>query len=133
MSTTSSADVDRPIERCRPEDVTPVRLEASTLASTAPDYLHTLRRELDREGLIPARLVVEASFEADCSLEVQREADRIREYVRAASVLGAGTVSVDCVAVSDPATVRPALAACAERAAREGLSFDLDAPITLAD
>lgn len=131
MSTTSPPNVDRTIERCRPEDVTPVRLEATALESTAPEYLRDLKCELNREGLFPARLTVTARFDEDCSLRTQEEADRIREYVRAASFLGAGAVTVECDAVCDVEKVRPALAACAERAAREGLTFDLDAPITL--
>lgn len=131
MSTTSPPDVDRTIERCRPEDVTPVCLEADALASTAPEYLRDLRRELNREGLFPARLTVTARFDEPCSLRTQAEADRIRSVVRAASFLGAGAVTVECDEVCDEGKVRPALAACAERAAREGLTFDLDAPITL--
>ncbi|WIV67178.1 hypothetical protein [Natrialbaceae archaeon AArc-T1-2] len=133
MSATSSVDVERTIERCRPEDLTPIRLEASALESTAPDHLRALGRELNREGLVPARLVVNACFDADCSLRTQAEANRIRDYVRAASVLGAGTVTVDCETIANPQKVRPALAACAERAEREGLRFELDAPITIAD
>lgn len=131
MSTTSPLDVDRTIERCRPEDVTPVRLEAAALESTVPEYLRELKRELNREGLFPARLIVRARFEEDCSLRTQEEVDRIRGYVRAASFLGAGAVTVECETISDTEKVRPALAACAERADREGLTFDLDAPITL--
>lgn len=131
MSATSSPDVEATIERCRPEDVTPVRLEAASLSSTAPEYLRDLKRELTAEGLYPARLTVDACFDEDCSLETQEEVDRIRGYVRAASFLGAGAITVECDAVADPEKVRPALAACAERAEREGLTFDLDAPITL--
>ena len=131
MSTTSTPDVGRTIERCRPEDVTPVQLEADTLESTAPEYLRDLRRELYHEGLFPARVIVSARFDEDCSLRTQEEIDRIRGYVRAASFLGAGAVTVECDVVCDVEKVRPALAACAERAAREGLTFDLDAPITL--
>lgn len=131
MSATSPPNVDRTIERCRPEDVTPVRLEADALESTAPEYLRDLKRELNREGLFPARVTVSACFDEDCSLETQEEVDRIRSYVRAASFLGAGSITVACDSVSNPQKVRPALAACAERAEREGLALELDAPITL--
>ena len=131
MSTTPSLDVDRTIERCRPADVTPVALEAAALESTAPEYLRDLKRELNSEGLFPARVTVRACFDEDCSLRTQKEADRIRGYVRAASFLGAGAVTVDCETVADAEKVRPALVACAERAEREGLTFDLDAPISL--
>ena len=132
MSATPSPNVTRAIERCRPEDVTPVELDAELLQSTSPEYLRDLKRELNREGFFPARLTVTACFEDDCSLDTQAEADRIRGYVRAASFLGAGAVTVDCDAVADPEKVRPALTACAERADREGLRFDLQGPIELA-
>ncbi|WP_290811628.1 hypothetical protein [Halovivax sp.] len=129
MSTTPSTDVTRAIERCRPEDVSPVALDAELLESTAPEYLRDLKRELNREGLFPARVTVTACFDEDCSLDTQQEADRIRGYVRAASFLGAGAVTVECDAVANPDKVRPALSACAERARREGLEFDVDGPI----
>lgn len=131
MSTTSSPDVTRAIERCRPEDVTPVRLDADAIGSTAPEHLRDLRRELNREGLFPARVTVESRFDEDCSLRTQEEADRIRAFVRAASFLGAGAITVECSTVANPEKVRPALTACAERAEREGLTFDLDAPIAI--
>ena len=131
MSTTPSLDVDQTIERCRPAEVTPVVLEADVLESTAPEYLRDLKRELNRERLYPAEVSVQACFDEDCSLATQEEADRIRGFVRAASFLGAGAVTVECEGVANPAKVRPALAACGERAEREGLSFDLDAPISL--
>ncbi|WP_254767997.1 hypothetical protein [Salinilacihabitans rarus] len=131
MSATSPADVDRTIERCRPADVTPVRLDADALESTAPEYLRDLKRELNRNGLFPADLTVAARFDEDCSLDTQREADRVRGYVRAGAFLGVGTVTVSVEEVADPEKVRPALAACAERADREGLALELDGPISL--
>ena len=133
MSTTPSLDVDRAIERCRPADVTPVALEATALESTAPEYLRDLKRELNGEGLYPAEVTVQACFDEDCSLATQEEADRVRGYVRAASFLGAGSVTVECETVANQEKVRPALEACGERARREGLSFELDAPISLED
>ena len=131
MSATPSLDVDRTIDRCRPADVTPVVLEAAAVESTAPEYLRDLKRELNREGLYPARVTVEACFDEDCSLYTQEEADRIRGYVRAASFLGAGAVTIECESIANEQKVRPALAACGERARREGLAFELDAPISL--
>lgn len=131
MSATSSPELDRTIERCRPADVTPVSLEAETLESTAPEYLRDLKRELNEEELFPARLTVRACFDEDCSLRTQEEADRIRGLVRAAAFLGVGELIVDCDDVANPDKVRPALAACRERARRDGLAFELDAPITL--
>jgi sugar phosphate isomerase/epimerase len=131
MSATPTPNVERTIERCRPEDVTAVQIEAATLESTAPEYLRDLKRELASEGYAPSTVVVRARFDEPCSLETQREADRIRTHVRAASFLGASSVTVTCDDVADPEKARPALSACAERAHREGLTFELEAPITL--
>lgn len=126
MSTTSPANLERPIERCRPADVTPVTVDADTLESTAPEYLRDLKRGLAERELFPAELAVEASFEENCSLHTQREADRIRSYVRAGAFLGVGTVTVTVADVANPEKVEPALAACAERADREGLSLAIE-------
>lgn len=128
-----SLDLDRPIERCRPADVTPVSLEASTLESTAPTYLRDLKRELNQEGLFPAELTVDVCFDEDCSLRTQREADRLRGFVRAGSFLGVGTVTVTCDAVANPSKVRPALDACAERADREGIVLELESSGSLTE
>lgn len=125
MSVRPAPDVETPIDRCRPADVTPVRLEAESLESTAPDYLRELKAEFTDEGLSPTELAVCARFEADCSLRTQREADRIRELVRAGAFLGVDRLTVSCESVSNPAKVRPALEACAERADREGIAFDV--------
>lgn len=119
------------IDRCQPADATPVSLEAATLESTAPEYLRELKSELTAEGLLPAELTVDVCFDADCSLATQEEVDRIRGYVRAGSFLGVGTVTVTVDDVADPEKVRPALAACAERADREGLAFDIEGPIAV--
>jgi sugar phosphate isomerase/epimerase len=131
MSTTIRADLDSPIDRCRPADVTPVTLDAASLETTAPEYLRELKRELTGEGLFPAELTVEACFDEDCSLATQDEVDRIREYVRTGAFLGVGSVTVSADDVASAEKVRPALAACAERAEREGIELELDAPITL--
>lgn len=132
MSATTRPDVTTAIEGCRREDVTPVALDAETLESTAPEYLRDFKRELAAEGLLPARITVTACFDADCSFTTQEEIDRVRGFVRAAAFLGASTISVEAETVSDPETVRPALAACAERADREGLQFEFEGPIDLA-
>ncbi|WP_226482955.1 hypothetical protein [Natrinema amylolyticum] len=128
MSTSSHGTA---IDRCQPADATPVALEAAALESTAPEYLRDLKAELTDEGMIPAELTVDACFDEDCSLATQDEVDRIRGYVRAGSFLGVGTVTVTVDDVADPEKVRPALAACAERADREGLAFDLEGPIAV--
>ncbi len=127
MSTTHGPIIDR----CRPEEATPVRLRGSDLHSTAPEYLRELKYELAAESLVPARLTVSACFGEDCSLSTQREVDRVREHVRAAAFLGAGTLTVEVEEIADETKVRPALEACAERARREGISLDLDGPIAL--
>ncbi|WP_436343605.1 hypothetical protein [Natronorubrum sp. FCH18a] len=131
MNTSPPAELEPTIDRCRPADVTPVTLEAPTLESTAPDYLRELKRELTDEGLLPADLVVDACFDEDCSLATQEEIDRVRSYVRAGAFLGVGTVTLEIDDIADPEKVRPALAACAERAEREGIALELDGAITL--
>ncbi|ELZ16738.1 hypothetical protein HTZ84_07220 [Haloterrigena sp. SYSU A558-1] len=131
MSTSSSPELESTIDRCRPADATPVTLEAESLESTAPEYLRDLKRELTDEALVPARLSVDACFDEDCSLATQDEIDRVRGYVRAGSFLGVGSVTVRVDDVADPEKVRPALAACAERAEREGLALELEGPITI--
>ncbi len=129
MSTTSSHGST--IDRCHPADATPVTIEAAALESTAPAYLRDLKERLTDEGLVPAELTVDACFDEDCSLATQAEVDRIRGYVRAGSFLGVGTVTVTVDGVADPEKVRPALAACAERADRDGLAFALEGPIAV--
>lgn len=131
MSTTSGSELESPIDRCRPADVTPVTIEATALESTAPEYLRELKAELYGEGLSPTALSLETCFDEDCSLATQEEADRIRSYVRAGAFLGVDSVTVSADTVANAEKVRPALAACAERAEREGIELELDAPITL--
>lgn len=131
MSTTPSSEFESPIDRCRPADVTPVTLEASALESTSPGYLRDLKQELTQKELFPAGLTVDACFDDDCSLATQDEIDRIRSYVRAGAFLGVGSVTVSTDDVANAEKVRPALAACAERAEREGIELELDGPITI--
>lgn len=119
------------VEGCRPEEATPVRLEAEALDSTAPDYLRELKEELTDERLVPARLVVEVCFDEDCSLSTQEEAQRVRDHIRAAAFLGAGTLTVSLDDVANEHKVRPALAACAERARRDGVVLEVDGPLSL--
>ncbi len=131
MSATPAPDVERTLEHSQPQDVTPVRIDAEGLESTAPGYLRDLRRDLGEQGVSPAGLEVRARFEADCSLETQTEAERIRKYVRAAAFLGAGSVTVRVGEVADESKVRPALEACAERARREGISLAVEGPVSI--
>lgn len=119
------------VKGCRPEEATPVRLEAEALDSTAPDYLRELKEELTDERLVPARLVVEVCFDEDCSLSTQEEAQRVRDHIRAAAFLGAGTLTVSIDDVANEHKVRPALAACAERARRDGVVLEVDGPLSL--
>lgn len=120
-----------PVERCRPADAEPVSIPADALESTAPDYLRGVKRDLEREGRVPAELTVEARFDDDCSFATQDEADRVREHVRAAALLGAGRVTVRVSAVASERKVRPALEACAERARREGVTLEVDGPVSV--
>jgi len=131
MSTTPTSDVDCAIDGCQQAEVTSVRLTADALDSTAPEYLRDLKRELAEEGYQPAELSVDGCFDADCSLATQEEVDRIRGYVRAASFLGAARLTISVDEVASEQKVRPALEACAERARREGVTVELDAPIAL--
>lgn len=133
MSTTPAPGAERTIEYRETEDVTPVEIEAEGLDSTAPEYLRDLRRELADEGLHPAGLAVDAVFDDGSTLATQREADRLRSYVRAAAFLGAGSVTVRVHEVADASTVRPALSACAERARREGVDLEVEGPVNLPD
>ncbi|SFB99768.1 hypothetical protein SAMN05444422_103421 [Halobiforma haloterrestris] len=131
MSTTSSPDQLSSIDCCNQADVTPVTIEASDLESTAPEYLRDLKRDLAESDLAPTGLSVEACFDEDCSLATQEEVDRIRGYVRAGAFLGVASITVSVSDVENPEKVRPALAACAERADREGIVLELEGPITL--
>jgi len=112
-------------------DVTPIRLDAGSLDSTAPEYLRDLQARLADDGLAPVELHVEARFEEECPIETQTEADRVRGLVRAAAFVGANrvTVSIEDETVTEAA--QTALAACAERASREGLGFEVEEPIAL--
>lgn len=122
---TSSADAAAGIAESLETDATPVGIDADDLESTSPEYLRDLKYDLSRDDYVVARLRVRACFEESCSLETQREAERLRKYVRAAAFLGASTLTVDVEEVSDPEKVEPALDACAERARREGVSLDV--------
>jgi len=129
MSTTRPQRVDHePVQ-----DVSAVRLDADTLESTAPEYLRDCRSELVADGLAPVELAVQARFEDACSLDTQTEADRIRSLIRAATFLGANriVVSLDDETVTEP--VETALRACAERAVREGVGFEIEGPASLDD
>ncbi|KTG10234.1 hypothetical protein AUR64_11670 [Haloprofundus marisrubri] len=132
MSTTHSQSVQQALDGCRPADVTPIRLDAETLDSTAPSYLRDLKSELGENGYQPATLVVDAEFEEDCSLATQKEADRLRDHVRAAAFLGAGRLDVIVDDVCSTEKVEPALAALRERADREGVTLTLSGDATLA-
>jgi hypothetical protein len=125
MSTTQSADVSATVSSYRPENITPVRIDAADLDSTAPEYLRDLKAELAEAGYQPAVVGVDARFEEDCSLATQSEADRLREFVRTAAFLGAGRLAVTVEAVADREKVDPALDALAERARRDGVTLDV--------
>jgi sugar phosphate isomerase/epimerase len=123
MSTTSSPGIERTLRGCRPADVDPVVIDASDLDSTAPDHLRDLKRGLAARGYQPAAVATEAEFNVDSTLERQREVDRLRGLVRAASFLGAGRIEVSVAADAECEEVCTALAALSERADREGVEL----------
>ena len=123
MSTISSPGIERTLRGCRPADVDPVVIDASDLDSTAPDHLRDLKRGLAARGYQPAAVATEAEFNVDSTLERQREVDRLRGLVRAASFLGAGRIEVSVAANAECEEVRTALAALSERADREGVEL----------
>ena len=131
MSATPAPDVTKTIDRCQPEDLTPIRIDARTLETTAPEYLRDLKHGLTTEGFVPAGLSVEACFEEDCSLAIQDELERVRSHIRVAAFLGVGTMTVSLDDVADPDAVGSGLEACAERAAREGVTLRVDGPVTV--
>ncbi|GAA0532930.1 hypothetical protein ABNG02_09885 [Halorubrum ejinorense] len=121
MSTTQSAGIERTLRGCRPADVDPVVIDAADLDSTAPEQLRDLKRGLAARGYQPAAVAASAEFDAESTMERQREADRLRGLVRAAAFLGAGRLEV---AVDDDADeAGTALAALSERADREGVEL----------
>ena len=128
MSTTDTDGGETGVSRA---DVTPVTVPASTLESTAPDYLRDLKYEFAEAGRMPAHVTLTASFEEDCSFATQDEAERVREYVRAASFLGAARLTVSVGDVADEAKVATALRACAEHARREGVRLDVEGPVAI--
>ncbi|QZX98676.1 TIM barrel protein [Halobaculum rubrum] len=130
MSTQSSTHLRQAVATAEPVDAEPVTIDADGLQSTAPGDLRDLRAALADEGYVPAGLRVEAEFGADCSIETQREVDRLRSLLRAANQLGAGELVVEPGAVVDPAKVRPALDALAERADREGVSLTVEGDVS---
>ncbi|MFB6219938.1 MAG: hypothetical protein ABEH90_00745 [Halolamina sp.] len=121
-----SANVDQAVAACRPTEIEPVELSAESLETTAPEYLRELKRELADEGYQPAELTVQGRFDQDCSLATQEEADRLRNFVRAASFLGAGSLTVTVDEVCDAEKVRPAVSALEERARREGVTLTVE-------
>lgn len=131
MSTTQATDAHRVVNRCQPANLTPVTLDASTFDSTSREYLRELQAELDQRGFIPAQLSVDLCLTTDCSYTAQLEVDRLREYVQVASFLGATRVTAHFDEVGNERAIRPALAACVERARREGIALELDGPLAL--
>jgi hypothetical protein len=119
------ADAVEGIETGAVADVTPVRLDADALASTAPAYLRDLKAGLAEDGLLPAVVTVEARFDEDCRLAAQSVADEVRGYVRAAAFLGAARVELTVTAAADADAVETALRAVEERGRREGVAVEV--------
>jgi hypothetical protein len=123
MSTTRSDGIENTLRGCRPAEFDPIVIDADDLDSTALTHLRDLKAELSARGYQPATLSVDACFDCEDTLATQREADRLREFVRAAAFLGAGRLEVRLDEVSDPDATEPALSALAERARREGVEL----------
>lgn len=123
MSTTQPNGIEAALDGCRPAEIDPIVIDASDLDSTAPDHLRDLKAEFSARGYQPATLSVVARFDANDTIATQREADRLRELVRAAAFLGAGRVEVRLAEVADVDVAEPALSALAERARREGVEL----------
>ncbi|MDR5674399.1 Xylose isomerase-like TIM barrel [Halalkaliarchaeum sp. AArc-CO] len=145
MSTTDSAGTDGTLARktsdepskatveaeslpCRPTDAIPVEIDAKEIESTAKPYLQDLKSTLLSNDRQPAHVVVEATFDEPGSIPIHSETDRLRRHLLAASFLGAGRVTVEIDAVSNPARVAPALSAIEERARREGIALSVSVP-----
>lgn len=127
----STTDMGTAVERCRAAEAEPVTIPAGALESTAPEYLRNLKYELSSRGQVAAELTLEACFDTSCSLATQEEADRVRKHVRAAAFLGAARLRVRVDEVADEGKVRPALAACAERARREGVALEVEGALSV--
>jgi sugar phosphate isomerase/epimerase len=125
MSTTRPSESDAAVG-CRRAQVTPVEIDAESLDSTAEEYLRTLKANLAADGYQPATVAASATFDENCSLATQREADRLRSVVRAAAFLGAGRVVVDVEADCTEEKLAPALRALEERAEREGVRLTVE-------
>jgi len=123
MSTTRSTEIEATLQGCRPAEIEPIVIDAEDLDSTAPEHLRDLKAELSTRGYQPATVSVVARFDDDDTLGTQREADRLREFVRAAAFLGAGRIEVRLDEVADPGVAEPALSALTERARREGVEL----------
>lgn len=113
------------IHQCRPTDVTAVEISGTDLETTAPSYLRELKAQFIAHDRQPSRIVVSATFDTACSIETQHEVDRLRDYVRTASVLGAGQLVVEIDDVEAPDRVEPALAALSEQAERNGIALSI--------
>jgi len=123
MSTTQSDGIEATLSGCRPAEIDPIVVDATDLESTAPEHLRDLKAEFAARGYQPATLSVSGRFDGGDTLATQREADRLREFVRAASFLGAGRIEVRLDEVADRDAAEPALSALAERARREGVEL----------
>lgn len=127
----STQSFESAVTSCRPADAEPVTLPATALESTAPEYLRDLKYELGTAGKVPAELTLSVAFDDDCSFATQRVAETVREYVRAASFLGAARLTVTVDSVADESKAEPALAAARERARREGVTLAVEGPVSL--
>jgi len=130
MSTTQRAP-ESIFEGCRPNDATPVTIDADDLDTTDTPYLRELKASLRSAGYVTAELTATVCFDEHCSLSTQSTIDDVRALVDAATFLGADTLSLHVSSVADVSKVRPALDACVERAFREGVELDVSGAVSL--
>ncbi|MDS0298799.1 hypothetical protein NDI76_08590 [Halogeometricum sp. S1BR25-6] len=132
MSTTPArqSSVVQDVDAAAVPEVTPVSLSASSLDSTAPEYLRDLKAGLAADGYHPAVLTVEAAFEEDCPYATQTVAENLRAYVRAASLLGVSRLDLTVEAAADEEAVRSTLRALDERARREGVALSVSGAVS---
>jgi len=124
MSTTQSDGIKAALRGCRPAEIEPIVVDAADLESTAPETTsETSKPSSPPAATSPQPSLSRPGSTAATRFATQREADRLRELVRAASFLGAGRIEVRLDEVPDRNAAEPALSALAERARREGVEL----------
>lgn len=129
MSNGSSLESAGSVCDCHDLGGTPVRITAESLRSVEPSYLRAVSDRLLADDRYPAELYIDTRFDSDRPLDTQSECERIRSYLKAGKDLGVNAVTVSCQGETDEDAVRSALRACAERAERDGLVFNIEGSV----